>query len=142
MKSAPHQALRLLGYVWSLPYAVVGLVGAAVFLALGWVDAGAWREGALELACRGRFARWMTTRNWCAFTLGWTIFFWQAPYETIQRHEHRHVDQALVLGAFYPVAYLVALALRGYRANWFEVDARRAAGQDKAAQSPTTISSK
>ena len=129
-----HRALRLLGYVWSLPYALVGLLGAATFLALRWVEVAAWRNGALELVCRGRFAVWMTTRNWGAFTLGWTIFFWQAPYETIQKHEHRHVDQALVLGVFYPLAYLVALALKGYRGCWFEVDARRAAGQEKAPQ--------
>lgn len=131
-----RKALRLLGYVWSLPYALVGLFAAWVFLTLRWVETGGWRAGALELVCRGPFARWMTTRNWGAFTLGWTIFFWQAPYETIQKHEHRHVDQALALGVFYPLAYLVQLALRGYRANWFEADARRAAGQEKAPPHP------
>lgn len=132
MKRVLHHALRLLGYVWSFPYALLGLLAANVFLSLGWVATRTWRAGALELVCQGRFARWMTTRNWGAFTLGWTIFFWEPPYETIQKHEHRHVDQALVLGVFYPFAYLVHLALRGYRENWFERDARRAAGQEKA----------
>lgn len=127
------KSLRFLGYVWSLPYALVGFAAALVFLLLQWVQIAAWRAGGLELVCRGPFARWMTTRNWGAFTLGWTIFFWSPPYETIQKHEHRHVDQALVLGVFYPLAYLIALALQGYRGNWFEVNARRAAGQERPA---------
>jgi hypothetical protein len=133
MKRAFHQTLRLLGYVWSLPYGLVGLLGAGVFLALQWVSVAAWRNGALELVCKGPFACWLTTHNWGAFTLGWTIFFWQAPYDTIQKHEHRHVAQALALGVFYPFAYLMMLALKGYRANPFEVDARRAAGQEARA---------
>lgn len=131
MTGLHRKALRLLGYFWSLPYALVGLAAAWIFVTIGWVQHAEWTEGALELVCRGRFAVWMTTRNWGAFTLGWTIFFWQPPYATIQKHEHRHVDQALALGVFYPLAYLAQLALRGYKLNWFEVDARRAAGQEK-----------
>lgn len=130
------KGLRLLGYVWSVPYGLVGLAAAWIFMTIGWVQHAEWTDGALELVCQGRFARWMTTRNWGAFTLGWTIFFWQPPYATIQKHEHRHVDQALALGVFYPLAYLIALALKGYRENPFEADARRAAGQERRPSAP------
>jgi hypothetical protein len=127
MRRALCQAFRLLGYIWSAPFAALGLIGTLAFLALGWVQLAAWRKGALELVCRGPFAGWMRGRNWGAFTFGWTIFFWSPPNETIQRHEHRHVSQVLCLGVIYPFAYMALLALQGYRANWFEADARRAA---------------
>jgi hypothetical protein len=134
------RGLRLLGQLWSLPYAAIGLAGALVFWGLGWVDVAAWRNGALELVCGGPFARWMNrprpqvesqqVRQWNGFTLGWTIFFWRAPDGHLRAHERRHVDQALWLGVLYPVLYLALLLVRGYREHPLEVDARRAAHRE------------
>jgi hypothetical protein len=122
------KALRLLGYIWSLPYGLVGLLLAAAFRLRGATELVTWRAGALEVVCRGRFALRMQARGWSAFTLGWTILYWREPSGTIRMHEHRHVDQALVLGPLFPLVYLVLL-VAGYRRNPLERDARRAAGQ-------------
>jgi hypothetical protein len=128
--------LRLLGYAWSSPYGAIGLLAGWLFWALGWVELGDWRGGALELVCKGPFANWMARdrngRQWSGFTLGWTIFYWSSPNEVLRRHERRHVDQALVFGAFYPLVYAALLIVRGYRSHPMEMDARRAAGQPQS----------
>jgi hypothetical protein len=123
-----REVARALGYFWSLPYGLVGLLAAGVVWALGWVEFGTWRAGALEVVCRGRFANRMIARGWGAVTIGWTIVYWSEPTGTLRMHEHRHVDQALVLGPLFPLVYLVLLVV-GYRRNPLERDARRAAGE-------------
>jgi hypothetical protein len=134
------RALRFLGYVWSAPYALLGVLALGLFKALGWVKEWAWRDGAFEVVCQGPFAAWMSrprviptpaghrVERWAAFTLGWTILLWYSPDDVeILPHEHRHVDQALVLGVFFPLVWGVAVAIQGYRNSVLEVDARQAA---------------
>lgn len=131
------KALRLLGYLWSAPYGAIGFLAMLVFLLLGWIEAAKWRNGAWEVLARGPFARWMGRPrsvqvaegvhfiHWAGFTLGWTIFFWRPPSERTLRHEHRHVDQALVLGIFMPFVWIVAVLIQGYHDSILEVDARK-----------------
>jgi len=120
--------MRLLGYVWSAPYAVLGLLGGLAFWALGWARP-RWQVGALIVDASGSPAgRWFNGRHWGAFTLGWTIFTWEAPSFPLLVHERRHVWQALVLGPLFPVVYLAILPFTRYRNHPLERDARRAAG--------------
>lgn len=145
---------RAFGYVWSAPYGLLGLLAWLLFRAAGAKPLACGCPLALD--CSGlRFGRWMASRQWAAFTLAWTILVWDpAPDDSLLVHEGRHVSQALVLGALYPVAYLACWAwcwlrtwedviedlwhrrpLNGimvatYRRNWFERDARRAAGEE------------
>jgi hypothetical protein len=136
------RALRALGYLWSLPYGLVGLLALGVFLALGWVENVRWKAGAFEVLARGPFADWMGREqvrrepagvrlfHWAAFTVGWTILLWRPPVSaSTLPHEHRHVDQALVLGIFMPLVWGVSVLAQGYRRSLLERDARRAAGE-------------
>lgn len=134
------RALRLLGYVWSAPYGAVGFFAMLLFLLLDWIESARWQDGAWEVVARGPFTRWMNreriivtpegmrVQRWAGFTLGWTIFLWAEPTSpTTLPHEHRHVDQALVLGVFLPVIWIVSVAVQGYTDSVLEVDARKAA---------------
>lgn len=152
------KVLRVLGYLWSLPYGLVGLAAAALFWALRWRRVWAWRAGALNVIVQGPLADRMNRSGWAAFTLGWTIFWWRVPDGILAKHEERHVVQALWLGPLYPVMYLLLLGTsvigafilivgdkravgvsprqllklvmyEAYRSNPLEVDAREAAGQ-------------
>ena len=121
--------LRIPGYLWSLPYGLLSLLGAAVFWACGWVVAAGWREGALELVCRGPLVDRITRpravdqedathiRVWGGFTPAWVIFFWSVPSPSTRAHEKRHVQQVLWLGLLYwPVYGGLLLALASW---WF-----------------------
>lgn len=120
--------LRIPGYLWSLPYGLLSLLGAAIFWWRGWIVAGGWREGALELVCRGPLVDWITRpgqgdqpghiRVWGGFTPSWVVFFWKVPPDPEMRaHEKRHVQQVLVLGLLYWPVYLgLLLALATW---WF-----------------------
>jgi len=96
------------------------------------------RQGALEF--HGGFSRWFLERpvvGASAMTLGHAIIGRdQESLDCCRDHEQAHVRQVeLWGGAFIPV-YLLASAwawARGrhyYLDNWFEVDARRACGDE------------
>ena len=116
--------LKWLGYLWSAPYGLVGLAALAIAYRLSWVTAVARMDGGIHALMQGPLAARMLARGWGAFTLGWTIFYWETPDETLVRHELRHVRQCLWIGVLYPVVYLVLLAVYGYADNPLEKDAR------------------
>ena len=75
-------------------------------------------------------------KDWLAITIGREIFCWRDLNTTELEHELTHVRQWRAHGAAFPLVYLGA-SLRAaaggqgwYRGNRFEVEARRAAGQD------------
>jgi hypothetical protein len=75
-------------------------------------------------------------KEWLAITIGRDIFCWRVLNEVELEHELAHVRQWRKHGAAFPIVYAGASlrsALSGagwYRGNRFEVEARRAAGQD------------
>lgn len=146
--------VRAIGYLWSSPYGVMGLLAWLVFRLAGAVALPCGCAFVLDCS-KTRFGRWMAGRKWAAFTLAWTILLWDPePDDSLITHERRHVSQALVLGVIYPVAYLASwvwcwlrtwedigddlwhrrppdgVMTAAYRRNWFERDARRAAGEE------------
>lgn len=127
---------RLLVYSWVSPTTAVGLVaGGLTILSGGRVQR---RLGTLEF--HGGFSRWFLTRRCvgaAAMTLGHVVIG-RDPHclDYCRDHEQVHVRQAERWGpAFLPV-YLLASVwawARGghyYYDNPFEIDARRACGED------------
>ena len=123
-------------YAWAAPTTLVGLTAGALTLASG--GKAQVRRGAVEF--HGGFSRWFLERRIVgasAMTLGHAIIGRDRESLRICRdHEQAHVRQVERWGgAFIPV-YLLASGwawARGrhyYLDNWFEVDARRACGDD------------
>jgi len=123
-------------YAWASPTTAVGLVAGALTLATGGRVAVA--RGALEF--HGGFSRWFLKRRVVrasAMTLGHVIIG-RDPLclESCRDHEQAHVRQVERWGGLFIPAYLAASGwawARGrhyYLENWFEVDARRACGED------------
>jgi len=137
---------RHLLYVWAAPTTAVGLVAGALTLATG---GRVGRErGALEF--HGGFSRWFLERRpvrASAMTLGHVIIGRDRRcLESCRDHEQAHVRQVERWGGLFLLAYVLASGwawARGrdyYLDNWFEVDARRACGEDRprAPRGPTT----
>lgn len=151
---------RAAGYVWSAPYGLLGLLAWVAFRVAGAKPLPCGCALALDCSGTrfGRWMagrQWAAfTLAWTIMV--WD----PAPDGSLLTHEGRHVSQALVLGVLYPVAYLLCWGWRiarvscatiacapwrhghtwrdlavgvlkaAYRLNWFERDARRAAGDN------------
>lgn len=80
--------------------------------------------------------RWLTAplygQRIDAITTGFTVWYLTPePSEALRMHEHTHVAQAQRMGRLiFALAYAWEFVRRGYRANRFEVEARKAAGQE------------
>jgi len=120
-------ALYLLAWIWSLPTEIIGLVLLPFY-------------GPVSVEFRdGVFLVTVTRLIGYASTTGqtWGRLSYRKPNADTSNwvHERRHVTQCDVLGPLwliaYPVASLIAALTVGsyYQDNWFERDARRAAGQ-------------
>ena len=133
----PRPAIRKpLHYAWAAPTTFVGLVAGALTLATGGkVQV---RRGALEF--HGGFSRWLLEHRLVrasAMTLGHAIIG-RDPHclERCRDHEQAHVRQSERWGPAFLPAYVLASVwanARGrhyYLDNWFEVDARRACGEE------------
>lgn len=123
--------LRAIGYLWSAPTVLVTLL---VFLlplwALRQLGPAGWSLGAWEWEVRaGSFWDRTWAPDWAGATLGWAILYAPGVRAAATVHEHRHVQQSLVLGPLYVPVWLFCTALYGYRNNPLEVDARAAAGE-------------
>ena len=127
---------RTLLYAWAAPTTLVGLVAGGLTLATGGkVQV---RRGALEF--HGGFARWLLERRMVrasAMTLGHAIIGRNTHcLDSCRDHEQAHVRQVERWGAAFLPAYVLASLwahARGkhyYLDNWFEIDARRASGDD------------
>ena len=134
--AARKRAKRTLLYAWAAPTTLVGLTAGALTLATGGqVQV---RRGALEF--HGGFSRWLLERRMVrasAMTLGHAIIGRDTRcLDSCRDHEQAHVRQVERWGLAFLPAYVLASAwasARGrhyYLDNWFEVDARRACGDD------------
>jgi hypothetical protein len=125
MKPVP----RLFAYLWSFPNTLIGLVVAALFLAMG---AQARRAGPAMEVHGGRLGQ-MLRNSSCSFgaiTLGHVIIgTCPAELERCRAHEHVHMAQCERWGPFFIPAYLLsslwqlARGRRMYRDNAFEKEA-------------------
>jgi hypothetical protein len=127
---------RPLVYAWAAPTTLVGLTAGFLTLATG--GGVQVRRGALEF--HGGFSRWFLERRMVrasAMTLGHAII--GRDVECLDRcrdHEQAHVRQVERWGGAFIPAYLLESAwawARGqhyYLDNRFEIDARRASGDD------------
>jgi hypothetical protein len=126
-----HRALR---YTWAAPTTLVGLAAGTVTLCTG--GRAQLRSGALEF--HGGFSRWFADKaGFSAMTLGHVIIGRDALcLEFCRDHEQAHVRQVERWGALFIPAYLVASGFAWWQGgdyyldNWFEIDARRACGED------------
>ncbi len=121
-------------YTWAAPTTMVGLVAGALTLGTGGKVQR--RRGTLEFC--GGLAGWYFRRARIgAMTLGHVVLGQDHRcLESCREHEQAHVRQVERWGPAFLPAYLAASAIawaRGgnaYRDNWFEIDARRACGEE------------
>lgn len=133
---------KLLGYIWSAPVTVFGLLYVLFMSLMGWYrwwgvesDALVWIVN-VEKAPDWVLKRW---EKWGGHTVGNVVVLIKDPDEkhVILTHELVHVRQCMILGVFQPVMYaLIYLSIKAsckhsdaYFDNSFEIDARRACGQ-------------
>lgn len=131
---------RIAGAAWAAPMTLVGLVGALT-------TGGRVRrttDGLLVVAdARGPLAAQMRRRGFSATTLGQVVIAVSEPSEALMAHERVHARQAEHLGPLFGPAYLLLLAVYGYRRHPLEraarVAARRATASDsRGGQAPPT----
>lgn len=127
-----HPLVRALVTVWSAPMSLVGLLGGAL--------GGAAPRRDTERACLvtrdvgGIPGRFLRGQGADAATIGRVVLSAAAaPSPTLLDHEAVHVRQQERLGPLFALAYPLAQARWGYRANPFEVAARDGASRASAA---------
>ena len=116
-------------HTWLLWVAVGYIIAAgATLLAVG----GVWEnQPGITIVDLSRtwLGRFMLRLGWGGFTAGRCILLWQRSSQVIV-HEGQHVVQGRRLGIVFPFAYGTELVRHGYRLNKYEIEARKAAGQD------------
>ena len=131
---ARRRLIRLLAYTWTAPTTLVGLTAGVLTLCTG----GRVQRQCGTLEFHGGFSRWLArTRGFGAMTLGHVIIG-RDPHclDCCREHELAHVRQAERWGPAFIPAYLAASAWAWWRGqhyyldNWFEIDARRACGEE------------
>ena len=134
------RAVRFWRYLWAAPCTLTGLVLIAPAFLLGAIARRV--DGVIEIAAPGALhgSRWLEALPFNAITFGHVVFGTSVmELERLRAHEHAHVRQYEQWGIFFLLAYPASSAwqwLRGGRAyvdNWFEVQARRSAGQEPPA---------
>jgi len=132
---------RCLGYAWSSPVTLIGVVYTSVFQALGWYRWHGVRDAAAVWIVEDDSPSWLLSlwKRWAGHTVGNIVVLRNAPEKNDRalQHELVHVRQCMRLGVFQPVLY--ALSSLGiwlgcessdpYWSNPFEIDARRSVGQ-------------
>jgi hypothetical protein len=117
--------LTALGFLWTLPNTLIGVV-----LGLLTFQTPRVHGGALVFDRRARGLTWLLSRmHRVAMTVGFVIVS-AAPVEgQLLAHERHHVRQYMAWGPLYIPAYLVLAIPYGYRRHPMERRARRAAGE-------------
>lgn len=137
MRSAAPAVAR---YLWAAPCTVIGLLLAAPVFLHGTLTRVV--DGVIEIAPRprGQGSRWIGMLPFNAITFGHVVFGTSVQVlERLRAHEHAHVRQYERWGAAFLLAYPAsslwqwARGRRAYADNWFEVQARVAAGDEPAA---------
>jgi len=121
----------ILGYIWSLPHTVVGLILSLFYRPTNW----RWNEGCIEAIGEDRI--WFKPG---AQTHGWLILYRDESARNNKRlrvHERTHVKQGFLLGPLYVIAYVIHFLYRytrtgfkdwytAYEGIYFEKKAREA----------------
>jgi hypothetical protein len=117
--------LAALGFVWTLPNTLLGiLAGALTFQRPRVVD------GTLVFDRAPRGLTWLLERlNRTAMTVGYVIVSARPLTPTLLAHEREHVRQYAAWGPLFIPIYLGLAVPYGYHGHPFEVAARRAAGE-------------
>lgn len=117
--------LELLGFAWTLPNTIAGLVvGLLTF------QRPRLHGGAIVFDRAPRGVTWLMTRlNRTAMTIGFVIVSAKPLEGPLLVHEQHHIEQFKRLGPFFGVVYLALAIPYGYRGHPMERAARRAAGE-------------
>ena len=117
--------LELLGFVWTVPNTVLGLLLGALTFRLPRADGGAL---VFDGSPRG-LTRLLRAMGRTAMTLGFVIVAAVPVEGTLLAHERHHIRQYSQWGPFFIPAYLILAIPFGYRRHPMERAARRAAGE-------------
>lgn len=133
--------LKALAGFWSLPTVVLGFLFCVLpLLAARQIKSRGWKDGAWDLEAVPGSRLSKSSNVWAAFSIAWFVIY-LSPSDvedyTTRTHERVHLRQQLILGLFHWIFYglfcivvwFACRSLHAYRANPFELDARRKAGQ-------------
>jgi hypothetical protein len=117
--------LTALGFLWSLPNTLVGLVLGGFSFVPARVQ-----DGVVIFDGPARGVTWVLAKmRRSAMTVGFVIVS-NVPVEgTLLAHERAHVRQSMLLGPLFIPAYFLLAVPFGYRRHPMERAARRAAGE-------------
>jgi hypothetical protein len=118
--------VELLGFAWTLPNTLVGLLVGALTFQRPRIHGGAF---VFDRTPRG--VTWLMPKlNRTAMTIGYVIVSARPLEGRLLAHEQHHVRQFARLGPLFGPAYFGLALVRGYRRHPMEVAARRAAGEE------------
>ncbi len=117
--------LDAIGFVWTLPNTVLGLLLGALTFQRPRVYGGAL---VFDRGPRG-VSRILVGMNRTAMTVGYVILSAVPVEGTILRHERHHIEQYKRWGPFFIPVYGLLAIFYGYRRHPFEIAAMRAAGE-------------
>ena len=116
-----------LGFIWTLPNTVLGLLAGALTFQAPRVQ-----EGALVFDRAPRGLTWLLLRmNRSAMTVGFVIVSARPLTPTALAHERHHIRQYCRWGPLFIPVYLALAVPYGYWRHPFEIAARRAAGEEE-----------
>lgn len=114
-----------LGFLWTLPNTVIGLVFGLLTFQVPRIHG-----GALVFDRKARGLTWILRRmHRVAMTVGFVIVSAEPVEGTLLIHERAHVRQYMAWGPLFIPVYLVLAIPYGYRRHPMERRARRAAGE-------------
>jgi hypothetical protein len=118
-----------LGYLWTLPNTLLGVVFGVFTLQPPRLSSG----GVLVFDRVPRGLTWVMPRlHRVAVTVGFVILAAEPVTGRLEVHERHHVKQFAAWGPLFIPAYVLLAAGYGYRRHPMEVAARRAAGEPEA----------
>ncbi len=117
--------LVALGFVWSLPNTLIGLVLGVLSFTRPRL-----RDGVLVFEGRPRGVTWiLASMQRTAMTVGFVVLSTRPVEGTLLAHERAHIRQSMILGPLFIPAYVLLAVPFGYRRHPMERAARRAAGE-------------
>jgi hypothetical protein len=117
--------LTALGFVWTLPNTLIGVVLGALSFVRPRVA-----SGVLVFEGPPRGVTWILSKmHRAAMTVGFVIVSTEPVEGPLLAHERAHVRQSMILGPLFIPAYFVLAVPFGYRRHPMERAARRAAGE-------------
>ena len=117
--------LLALGFLWTVPNTLIGLVLGLFTFQLPRVHGGAL---CFDRAPRGLSAFLLAIHR-TAMTVGFVIISAEPVRGTLLRHEQHHIRQYMAWGPLFLPAYFLLFLGFGYRRHPFEIAAMRAAGE-------------